>query len=39
MKKEIREEEEEILRCNFCGKEIKNDKGYCNVKCLEADFK
>lgn len=31
--------EEEILRCNFCGKEIKNDKGYCNVKCLEADMR
>lgn len=34
----IMEEEELIHECQFCGKKLRNDKGYCDSKCLDADM-
>lgn len=38
-KNNIMEEEELIYECQFCGKKLHDDKGYCDSKCLEADMR
>lgn len=35
----MEEEEELIYECQFCGKKLHHDRGYCDSKCLDADMR